>query len=226
MNNSPNLKRYAYLAVLFLATTGFVAAGPVFSFTGVSNNSVTNTLIGETQLSVEVDNAGGGQVWFKFTNSGPDPSSITAIYFDDGPAGTGTLTSLASYAYSGAGISFATGAAPSDLPAGNTLSPAFTTTAGLSAGSTVPPPQNGVNPGEWLTIYANLANTSTYDDVLDALNNGALRIGLHVQAFANGGSESFVNTPNPVVPVPSSVLLAAIGFGAVRLLSRRSFALI
>lgn len=69
-------------------------------------------------------------------------------------------------------------------------------------------------------IYANLANTSTYNDVLDALNNGDLRIGLHVQGFTGGGSESFVNTPYPA-PVPGAALLASIGLGTFHILQRR-----
>ena len=47
-----------------------------------------------------------------------------------------------------------------------------------------------------------------YADVIAELTDGRLRIGLHVQGFGNGGSESFVNNP---VPVPAAVWLFGSG---------------
>lgn len=230
MKISPYYQRTSVLVILFLAVAGAATAGPVFSFTGVSNNSVSDTLIGETQLSVEINDAGAGQVWFTFRNSGPDPSSISNVYFDDGPGGSGVLAAIAGFDNSDPGVQFSTGGAPGDLPGGNSYTPAFSATANLTASANAPAPQNGVNPGESVGILANVAASYSYDDVLDAISSGALRIGLHVRAFASGGSESFVTTPGrtptPVVPAPGSVLLASIGMGAIRLLWRRPFAAI
>lgn len=78
-----------------------------------------------------------------------------------------------------------------------------------------PPPAKGVNPGETLGIFFALQGTQTYADVVNELASGQLRVGLHVQAFDGGGSESFVNMP---VPVPAALwlfgsgLLGLIGF--------------
>ena len=222
MKTSPNFKLAVLLSLSFFTIAGLVEAGPVFTFVGLSNNSATNTLIGETQLSVEVNDAGGGQAWFTFYNSGPDPSSITQIYFDDGPAGTGVLASFAAIDNSDPGVNFSLGATPGNLPAGNDATPTFTATTGLTAGASAPPPQNGVNQGESLGILATIAAAYTYDDVLNALGLGALRIGLHVQAFADGGSESFVTGDRPpVVPAPGAILLASIGLGTLRALRSR-----
>jgi hypothetical protein len=70
---------------------------------------------------------------------------------------------------------------------------------------------NGINPGEWLrfTFLGDLAST------IADIYSGDLRVGLHVQGFAGGGSDSFV-TPEPGT-------LAVLGFSLVALagLTRR-----
>ena len=78
----------------------------------------------------------------------------------------------------------------------------------MSADSDPPVQPNGVNPGESLGITFNLAGGGTFDDVLAELGDGTLRVGIHVQAFDTGGSESFVNSP---IPEPHAVALFAIG---------------
>ena len=102
-------------------------------------------------------------------------------------------------------MSFSQGASPPDLPGGNNASPPFSVTAGFSADSDSPVQPNGVNPGESLGIRFSLQPGETFADVLTALGNGDLRVGIHVQAFASGSSESFVNTPP--LPEPGSVAL-------------------
>ncbi len=179
------------------------SAGVVYSFGNITGNDVNDAANGESQLFVEVDAVGLTQVSFTFTNTGPHAMSITDVYFDDG-----TLLGIATIINGGSGVSFATGAAPPNLPGGNTLSPAFVTTAGFSADSNPPAQPNGVNPGEWLTVVFNLLPGVTYADTINALNTTGdhLRIGIHVQGFAGGGSESFVNN----VPVPGSLALAGV----------------
>lgn len=173
-------------------------------------------------MSVEVDDIGSGQVNFIFRNSGPAASSITQIYFDDHYSSV--LDSIAAIDNSHPGVHFTTGATPGNLPGGNSVSPAFAASAGLSAGAAVPPPHNGVGPGEWVGIAVNLStlpNPKSYADVLDGLSSGTFRIGLHVQAFANGQSESFITTPTPVIPAPASVVLTTAGLAVIRLLRNR-----
>ena len=224
MKNSPAQKQRLWLTLMFAAIGGWTVAGPVFSFTGVSNNSATNTQIGESQFSVEVTDAAAAGVWFTFYNAGPDPSSITQVYFDNGPAGSGALSAITAFSYSNAGISFSVGAAPPNLPGGETLTPAFTATAGLTAAASEPAPHNGVNPFESVGILTTLAVPYSYADVLDQISTGALRIGIHAQAFADGGSESFVTSwirPAPIVPTPGSLLLATFGLAAIRLVRYR-----
>ena len=171
------------------------------------------------------------QAEFKFQNSGPSASSITDIYFEDG-----TLLGIADIDDSLPGVDFDAGASPPNLPGGNALDPDFgpatATTYFGSIDSESPAQPNGVNPGEWVSIVFNLVSETlsggsrlykTFFDVYDALIAGTdaanfdgvddpdtLRIGVHVQGFADGGSESFVFTdpsgPQPtIVPEPASL---------------------
>ncbi len=187
-------------------------AGVIYTFGNITGNNVANAAAGESQLAVEVDAVGPNQVSFKFTNTGPLAMSITDIYFDDG-----TLLGIASITNGGPSVDFSQGASPGNLPGGNALSPAFQTTAGFSADSNPPTQPNGVNPGEMVTIVFNLINGMTFADTINALNTPGdhLRIGIHVQGFANGGSESFVNR----VPAPSA--LALLGLGGLAAARRR-----
>jgi hypothetical protein len=157
-----------------------------------------------SQLTVDVEAAALNStvVDFTFRNAGPLASSITDIYFEDGTLlGISTITNSA-------GVEFAVGASPGNLPSGQTASPPFQATAGFTADSTSPTQPNGVNPGEWVKITFNLINGRTYANTIAAIAAGAvdggLRMGIHVQGLSNGGSDSYINGPNPV-PDPSSV---------------------
>lgn len=185
-------------------------------FGAITANSVSDVAIGESQLQVMLSSAGANQVLFRFDNLGPAASSITDVYFDDG-----TLLGIASIS-SSSGVSFSQGASPPELPSAQNASPPFVTTVGFLADSDAPALQaNGVNPGEWLGITFNLINGQTLADTEAALLDGSLRIGMHVQGFDGGGSESFVNEPPPV-PAPGALLLGAMGLGLVGGLRRRA----
>jgi hypothetical protein len=191
------------------------ASAVSLGFGCISNNLAGDCAIGEAQLSVDVSDAGGSQVLFYFTNSGPSASSIADVYFDDG-----SLLGIASIDNSSSGVSFSQNATPSNLPAANNASPPFVTTAGFSADSNPPVQPNGVNPGEYLGIVFDLQSGQTFADVISELTTGALRVGIHVQGFGTGGSESFVNNP---VPVPAAVWLFGSGLlGLVGVARRRS----
>ena len=199
--------RITAVIALLLACTTPAWGDAIYNFAAVTNNSIIDTQIGEAQLQVLVKPYGSGQVSFTFINNGPAPSSITDVYFDDGG-----LVRIAEI-WDGGNVEFEKYADPANLPGGKYIN--FTAKTGLSADSNAPAQPNGVNPGETLTIIADLASNVDYDSIIDAIAlglanpgvdmEGGLRIGVHVQGFASGGSESFVNdiSAMPLPPVIS-----------------------
>jgi hypothetical protein len=161
---------------------------------GDDANQIAAGLIGEAQLFVDVTPYGPNQVLFTFTNTGPEVCSITDTYFDDGVlliiAG---LIDADDGTGGDSGVDFSVLADPEDLPAGELLSPPFVTTEGFSADADPPSRHNGVEPNESLGIIFDLYAGMDYTDVISDLDSGALRVGLKVQSFATGSSESFVN---------------------------------
>ncbi len=72
----------------------------------------------------------------------------------------------------------------------------------------------GIQGGESL----GLRFTGDYNLVISALNSGALKLGLHVQALPNDRSDSYISSGNTQdTPEPLTMLAAgaAVGFGTV-----------
>ncbi len=214
------MKRLLILPLIatILLWTVMPAHAVTFGFENITGNSFADAAIGESQLFVDVTDPGGGQVLFAFSNTGSAASSITQVYFDDG-----SLWGIASIDNSDPGVSFSQLASPPNLPGANNATPPFVTTTGFSAGSDPPVQPNGVNPGEWLGVLFNLQTSSTFADTIADLNDRDLRIGIHVQGFASGGSESFVNTPASV-PEPATFMLLGSGLAGLVFLKRRKSA--
>ncbi|MCS6951482.1 MAG: hypothetical protein RMK57_09815 [Bryobacterales bacterium] len=94
--------RVAYLMLLLLLALSLSAplaqaSVLTFGFRCITNNNATQCLIGQNQLFVDVVGFGSStmigtttvtpaanEVVFRFYNTGPVPSSITDVYFDDG----------------------------------------------------------------------------------------------------------------------------------------------
>jgi hypothetical protein len=202
-------------ASTLVALTGVAEASPVtVGFTRITNNGPTNPA---AQLSCVISDAGGGTVDFKFLNNVGIASSITDVYFDDG-----TLLAIASISQS-SGVSFSTPASPGDLPGGGAVN--FNTTAGFSVDSNSPTAPNGVDGGaEWMTVNFTLQGAQTFADTVASLQDGSLRIGLHVQAIGNNGeSEGFVNNPPTVlIPLPTTAALGMAGLAGLAIRRRRA----
>lgn len=211
------------MSLIVAGALGLACAPATFAditFYCVSDNDPDNAAAGERQLSATVSAAAGDhRVLFTFYNNrdgslaNPLPMSITDVYFDDG-----TLLGIAEIINS-EGVQFSQYAKPADLPSGSLATPPFTVTAGFSADSDSPVQPNGVNPGETLGIIFDLQSEQTFDDTWNALIDGSLRIGLKVQGYEDGDSESFVNNP---VPAPGAVLLGVMGFGLIGCVKRRA----
>ena len=183
-------------------------------FSCITGSVAADCATGEAHLFVDVTDAGSNRVLFTFSNTGPEDAAITDVYFDDGTllgiAGLIDSDDDALGSFGDPGVDFSPGASPGDLPGGEAIG--FMVTVGFLADSDSPPPHNGVNPLESLGIVFDLQAGGTIADVLSELADETLRIGIHVQGFAGGGSESFVNIP---VPEPGSALLVAMGLAGL-----------
>ena len=224
----------------FLCTPAWAISSSSYGFYSITNNNAVNAATGQAQLFVDVVDYAPGIVEFNFRNEGPTASSICDVYFDDG-----VLLDLATVT-NGAGVDFSQDASPHNLPGGANLDPPFVTKTitvngvekpkvkYFNADSNPPTQSNGVNPGEWLKVYFSLQDNKNYENVLNSLTlagqPGGLRIGIHVQGFGNGGSESFINNPYPEkttpppVPEPVTMLGILMGLGSTAAYLRRRWA--
>ena len=151
---------------------------------------------------------GTSTVDISFYNESNVDCSIARIYFDD------PLSLIIENIINGPDVSFEMPATPGNLPSGQTLEPSFETN--FCIGAIEPPPKDGINAGEWLTVQFDVSSGVTFADVTGALNDGSLRIGAHIIAFPDGSSESVVNTPEP-----ATILLLSLG--AAIALRKKSF---
>lgn len=205
-------------AVILFASYAPAQAASTLQFYSVSNTNPVNVAAGAAQLFVDVtDPSGLNNVLFTFRNLGPIASSIGEIYFDDG-----SLLAQSTITNSIVGVTNFTGpgANPGNLPAGNNASPAFSALAQFSSDAQGNP-SNGVNPGDRFSILYTLQGTQEYADVIAELQDGRLRVGLHVRAFADGNSESFVNLPLSIAAIPEPSTMALFGLGTLLLWRRR-----
>ncbi len=229
--------------ILLLSVVALAGWAETLSFSCISGSPAGTRepacSLGEAQLAVDVIGVGAmnngspyesftfdqgtvtpslSQVLFRFyLNDGDSLGNIHEVYFD----GPGPLLALTNLYSVGQVLYTSTSVSPPNLPDANNVSPGFVTTDGFWA-DTVPSSHNGVNEDdESLGILFSLQSGKTFADVLSALDEGSLRIGIHAGGFPKDQSASFVNKPpNTPIPEPSLILLAAAGLGLIALRRR------
>ncbi|MFK7790926.1 MAG: hypothetical protein AB8C95_15720 [Phycisphaeraceae bacterium] len=213
--------------VAAVAFTSAASAGASYGFVNITGNNAGDAAIGEAQFCVELIERKGGQeqqgglVEFLFTNTGSDDASLVQIYWEDS---NDLLSSIAGWdtttPYTPApnyGVEFGGGSAsPGHLPGSNPKINDFSIQAENKGGKS----KNGVGAGENVSVY--FSYSGSYIALLEAMDSGDLIVGTHAQAFASGGSESFISGPKGTPPtgVPSPTAALA-GVGLLGLLAAR-----
>jgi hypothetical protein len=185
------------------------AAATTLGFECISNHQPVACGIGETQISVDVTDAGSSRVDFTFHNAGPAMSSVTDIYWDE--VALFSFDSLFNFP----GVEFDRFASPADLPDWENASPAFRANARLSVDADAPVSEFGINPGEMLVVRFSLRLGKTFERVLQDLADGTLRVGVRVQGFDPAlmcADVSLVSLPTgPMIPEPGTFGLVSLG---------------
>ena len=197
------------LAVAGVAAVSAVSAAPAcaFSFGNVAGgdtpgddyvNSFTYTVTNQ-----------GSAVRFDIFNSGNVAAPnmfISKVFFDDNGYLSGPAVNIGNIGE----VAFSGGASKDQLPqGGNNFTTDYAFSRNNGAGNAL-----GIQAGESLAVRF----TGNYNNVIFALNSGALRVGLHVQALPNGASDSYISSGNTQdTPEPLTMLAAgaAVGFGTM-----------
>jgi hypothetical protein len=205
------------LAVAGVAAVSAVSAAPAsaFNFSNIAGGDTPGDAY-KNSFSFDVFNLGSA-VLFNIKNSGDAaaPSMfISKVLFDDKNSFFDDDTYLSSPLVNVANIgevAFSGGASNDQLPQGGS---SFTTNYAFSS-------DNGdgnawgIQAGESL----GLSFTGDYNLVISALNSGALKLGIHVQALPGGASDSYIsssgNTENTPEPLTMLAAGAAVGFGTM-----------
>jgi hypothetical protein len=200
------------LAVVGVAAVSAVSAAPASAITFSFANIAGGDTAGDSYVNsftFDVLNQGPAVV-FNIKNSGNAAASsmfISKVFFDD----NGYLSAPPAKLSNG-DVAFSGGAGKDNFPQGGkgfTTDYAFSSDNG--AGNLW-----GIQAGESLAVKF----TGNYNNVIFALNSGALKLGLHVQALPNGASDSYIsssstNTQDTPEPLTMLAAGAAVGFGTM-----------
>jgi hypothetical protein len=203
------------LAVAGVAALSAVSAAPAsaFSFSNIAGGDTPGDAY-VNSFSFDVFNL-GSSVLFNIKNSGDAaaPSMfISKVFFDDKNSFFDDDTYLSSPLVNIGNVGlvdFIGGASNDRLPQGGNN---FTTNYAFSR-----EPGDGNAYGIQADETLGLKFTGDYNLVMSALNSGALKIGLHVQALPNGQSDSYISSNTENTPEPLKMLAAgaAVGFGTM-----------
>ncbi|MEG4633548.1 PEP-CTERM sorting domain-containing protein [Microcoleus sp. AR_TQ3_B6] len=202
------------LAVASVAAVSAVSAAPAsaFNFSNIASGDTVGDAYANN-FGFTLEDQGGLAVFniFNFGNSSANSMFIAGVFFDDNGSLSSSSTPWANVNNVGE-VAFTGGASNAQFPqGGNNFSTDYAFFSNNGAGNAF-----GIQAGEKL----GLAFAANYNNVLTALNDGSLKIGLHVQALPNGASDSYIssnsgNTENTPEPLTMLAAGAAVGFGTM-----------
>ncbi len=199
------------LAVAGVAAVSAVSAAPAwaFSFGNIGGGDTPgDSYINSFRYTVAKQ---GSAVRFDIFNSGDDAAPnmfISKVFFDD----NGYLSAPSLYGTNIGEVSFSGGPSNDLLPQGGndfTTDYAFSRNPGSGNGGAIQRPESFP-----------VSFRGNYDNIIAALSDGTLKIGLHVQGLPNGQSDSYISTSTANTqdtPEPLTMLAAgaAVGFGTM-----------
>jgi len=201
------------LAVAGVAVVSAVSAAPASAFT--FKNIEGGDTVGdpyESNYNFEVVDQGDRVLFniYHLINPATASSFIRQIYFDVN--NNNTLSDPWVNIGNFGTVAFSGGASNAQLPQGGNN---FTTDYYFSRD--VPGNDNAIQGGEKFGV----SFVGNYATVVNALNNGALNLGIHVQGLPGGASDSYVsnsssgNTQDTPEPLTMLAAGAAVGFGTM-----------
>jgi hypothetical protein len=196
------------LALAGVAAVSAVSAAPAsaFGFGNIAGGDTPGDAY-QNSFTFNVLNQ-GSSVLFKITNSGNAAASsmfISKVFFDD----NGYLSNPQANIGNVGTVDFSGGASNDQLPqGGNNFTTDYAFSREPGAGNAY-----GIQAPETLGVRFN----GNYANVVSALTDGTLRLGLHVQALQNGQSDSYISSNTQDTPEPLTMLAAgaAVGFGTM-----------
>jgi hypothetical protein len=202
------------LAVASVAAVSAVSAAPASAFN--FSNIAGGDTVGDAYVNsfgFTVANQGGLAVFdiFNFGNPGASSMFIAGVFFDDNGYLSSSTPPWANVNNVGQ-VAFSGGASNAQFPQGGNN---FTTDYAFFS-------NNGA--GNALAVQADeklgLSFGASYNNVIAALTDGTLKVGLHVQGLPNGASDSYIssnsgNTENTPEPLTMLAAGAAVGFGTM-----------
>ena len=211
----PRMKSPLTLVKSILAVAGvaalsavFAAPASAFNFSNINGGDPVGDAYANS-FGFTLDNVGDSVLFkiYNFGNAAAPNMFIGGVYIDD----SGYLTNSWANVNSSVDVAFTGGASTAQFPqGGNKFSTDYAFFSDNGGGN-----KWGIQTGE---VGGFLFN-GNYNNVLTALTDGTIKIGLHVQALPNGASDSYIssngNTENTPEPLTMLAAGAAVGFGTM-----------
>lgn len=198
--------RLLCLTSVLAATAASAGTVQIEAFT---NNSGNSSLI-DSRATMSADSI--ANTFTIVLSNHSTAGSIASFYIEGGSSILNALSGTPTLSYSHTGMSFAVngGTQPDDA---NGITDWGSTW--LKLGATPPPPQNGINPNESMTVVFSHDGTFSLAAFMSALATGEIRMAQHYISWTGGESEWLVTT-TAIVPLPPAAY-AGLGTLAVAL---------